>query len=235
MLVPVKSPGRSSESIRIACAVVAGWVASFGLRGGSVPPAEVRSETAVWAWVPADSLQRSWGAVAVPLPAGPESVTLIGPSGRRLPIVMPMPTERPVVRLELPIGPSQGPVDAAPLGEIPDIPQGAIWLDGSDTPRIHTPGAVGGNGADGLANPWQVRAPGRASVDYPIVCNGILFGGGAEAVCWVNGVPLRRGDRASVFTIVGVRREEALLRLDDAIYVLPIGRKAVVRLIHASL
>jgi hypothetical protein len=182
--------------------------------------------------------------VAVPLPAVPENIVLVGPSARqgrraelaRRPttisygidkdVAVTLPALGPIARVQAALAP--------PARGTFEIPAGAVWLDGSGTPRVHVPGGSGRRSNE-PANPWIPRSAAGSALDLPLSCDGILFGADVEPVCWINGLPLRHGDRVGGFVVLGVRREEVVLGLDDAVYVLPLGRRAVVRILHASL
>lgn len=84
-------------------------------------------------------------------------------------------------------------------------------------------------GDDGLRNPWGIRiAPASSITDYEMSFGGIVIG--PQPVALINGQTVVRGESVGIFTLAEIRRNEVVMAYDSTYFVIPQGRKIVVRI-----
>lgn len=121
--------------------------------------------------------------------------------------------------------------DTQPKGwEEPAIPKDALFDVGG---KILLPSRsrveVAKRGEDGLRNPWGIRiAPASSVTDYEIFFGGIVIG--PQPVALINGQTVVRGESIGIFTLAEIRRSEVVMAYDSTYFVVPQGRKIVVRI-----
>jgi hypothetical protein len=112
---------------------------------------------------------------------------------------------------------------------VPAIPAGALWPDADG--RIVATASESGIVPDrhAMRNPWEVRIhPKVARPDSIFVCGGVISGGQAAPVAFVNGRIATRGDVFDGFVVEAVATSAVVLTQNGTMYVLPLGRRTAI-------
>jgi hypothetical protein len=180
-----------------------------------------------WATVPASRDSQQLEVVRVPSPSTEEIVTLVN---RRNRAVVPPPAPRLVFSVDIREQPEMpNAVRTFAADSDTAVPSGALWpgVDGRITEAASVSGPIPGSHA--VRNPWEVRVRSKVSrADSVFVCGGIIAGGDAAPIAFVNGKIERRGDALDGFVVDAVLASTVILDRNGTRYVLPLGRRTTI-------
>jgi hypothetical protein len=183
-------------------------------------------EAAAWATVPASRQTQQLEAFTFPPQPTEEIVALVRPKGA---VVALAKVPSRVFSVDIPSHPA-GPTDTpVPTVDSIAIPAGAFWpaADGRIAEVVPAPGSATLRQA--IRNPWEIRVRQKSALqDSVFVCGGIIAGGDAAAVAFVNGRIAARGDVLDGFMVDAVAASAVVLRRNGALYVLPLGKRTAI-------
>jgi hypothetical protein len=195
--------------------------------GAVVAASAEGQEAAAWATVPASRQAQQLEAFTFPPRPTEEVVTLVRPKGA---VVALAKVPSRVFSLEIPSRPAR-PTDAPvpTMDSTSAIPAGAFWpgADGRIAMMAPEPGAA--TIQQTIRNPWEIRIRQKSALpDSVFVCGGIIAGGDAAAVAFVNGRIAARGDVLDGFMVDEVAASAVVLKRNGALYVLPLGKRTAI-------
>ena len=178
-----------------------------------------RGADAAYAFVPAAAASSSAGALEIPRAASEGDVVLVGH-----PDIRPaQDSVRPRV-IAFGIGETLG--EAGHPAPAAGAPPGTLWPDPSGRVSVPRPEAQADSEGDS-PNPFLPRGRHRpAPSEAVFACGGVIVGGDAGPLAFMNRRTVRAGDVLGSFRVRSVVREGVVLEVQGSLVMVPVARSA---------